>query len=90
MTTSIEISGQISGNSTLANSISTFDSEMKRTMFNGYKITFKTKAAAKKALWEAFKYLRKEEPDFAKGGIHYSKYGSLRYDASTAKILDNQ
>jgi hypothetical protein len=88
MKTSIEISGQISGNSTLANAINTFDSEMKRTMFNGYKITFKTKKAAKKALWEAFKYLRNEEPEFARGGIFYSKHGSLRYDASYAKLSE--
>ena len=90
MTTSIEISGQISGNSTLANSISTFDSEMKRTMFNGYKITFKTKAAAKKALWEAYKHLRADKEDARNSMLSYSKNGWLKYDASTAKILDNQ
>lgn len=89
MKTSISISGQISGNQTLAAAISTGGSEIKQTMFNGFLLTFKTKAAAKKALWEAFKYLRLQEPLFAKFGISYSKAGSLKYDASIAKIEDN-
>lgn len=88
MKTTITITGQISGNHALANSIATLDSETKRIMFNGYQITFSTKAAAKKALWQAYKYLRLQEPEFAKFGISYSKYGTLQYDASTAKIND--
>lgn len=88
MTTSIEISGQISGNTTLANAINALDSEMKRTMFNGYKITFKTKAAAKKALWEAFKHLRSDKEDARNSMLAYSaKTGWLRYDASYARLL---
>lgn len=85
MTTTINISGQISGNHTLANAISTHDSEIKKTMFNGYSITFKTKAAAKKALWAAYKYLVSNEPEF-RNGISYSKHGTLSYDASRAVI----
>lgn len=87
MTTIIEITGQPTGNGRLARAIQTHESEMRSGQFYGYIVTFKTKAAAKKALWEAFKYLRSEEPEFAKGGISYSRYGSLRYDASQAQII---
>jgi hypothetical protein len=86
MKTSITITGQINGNSRLVNAISTYESETNSIEFNNYQIIFPTKKSAKKALWEAFKYLRSEEPEFAKGGISYSKYGSLRYDASRAEI----
>lgn len=86
MKTSISISGQISGNMRLANAIKTCDSEIESTMFNGYRITFNTKKEGKKALWDAYKYLRSQEPEFAKGGISYSKYGTLNYDASVARI----
>jgi hypothetical protein len=85
MQTSIYISGQISGNLTLMNAIKTFDSETKKE-FNNYKIIFKTKKEAKKALWAAYQYLRCNEPEF--NGINYSKHGSMRYDASTATIID--
>lgn len=86
MKTKIAITGQISGNSTLAGAIQTYDSEMKRGMFNSYIITFKTKAAAKKALWEAFKHLRADKEDAAASMLSYSKHGYLSYDASRAFI----
>lgn len=89
MTTIITINGQISGNNRLLRAITTIDSKSESTGFNNYRVIFPTKAAAKKALSEAFKYLRSEEPEFAKGGISYSKYGSLSYDASRAEIKDN-
>jgi len=85
MKTIINITGQINGNNRLVNAISTFDSEMKRGQFYGYSITFKTKAAAKKALWAAYRYLVSNEPEF-RHGISYSKYGTLSYDASRAEI----
>lgn len=88
MLTKILIEGQISGNFTLARSLSSFSTITEKTSFNGFRIVFKTKKEARKALWEAFKYLRNNEPEF-KRGISYSKYGLLRYDASSAKILNN-
>lgn len=87
MKTVINISGQISGNTRLANAIHAYDMQQERTMFNGYRMTFATKAAAKKALWDAYKRLRAAEPEFS-GGIKYSRFGTLRYDASQA-ILQN-
>ncbi len=88
MKTTIVIKGQISGNFRLLSAIQTSGSESHQTNFNGFKIVFRTKKEAKKALWEGFKYLKNEEPDFARGGILYSKYGTLRYDASCATIED--
>lgn len=88
MKTVIEITGQINGNSKLAGAIQTHDSETKRTMFNGYAIVFKTKASAKKALWEAYKYLRIDKEDAEASRLSYSKFGSLRYDASQASIIN--
>jgi len=88
MKTTITINGQINGNNRLLRSISTFDSKTEDAGFNNYKLLFPTKKAAKKALWEAFKYLRNEEKGY--GGISYSKNGFLRYDASVAEIKDTQ
>lgn len=87
MTTTITINGQINGNFRLLRAISTFDSKTEEAGFNNYRIIFTTKAAAKKALWEAFKYLRSEAPCY--GRLSYSKHGVLSYDASVAKIKDN-
>lgn len=88
MQTTILITGQLAGNSTLASAIYTYECEQSRTMFGGYNITFPTKAKAKKALWQAYKYLRSNEPEFAKSGISYKRHGYLKYDASIAKIID--
>ena len=85
MQTTITITGQISGNLRLLSAIQTFDSEVKKTIFYGYQITFRTKKQAKKALWDAYKWMRNEEPVF-KHGITYGKSGYLSYDASKAKI----
>jgi hypothetical protein len=91
MKTTIFISGQISGNHTLRNSLLTFNAEEERAMFNGFRIIFQTKKEAKKAMWEAFKELRAAEIDkygynASMGGVRYSKFGSLYYDASKAEI----
>ena len=89
MKTEIRVRGQINGNSILCRAIQTNNCDARSTNFFGYCLTFPTKKAAKKALWEAYKYLRSSEPEFAKGGgISYSKYGYLSYDASKAEIVD--
>lgn len=90
MKTSIQITGQVSGNRTLLNNINGVDAEIKNLPFNGYLITFSTKKAAKKALWEAFKSLRSDLTDYVASNVRYSKYGSLSYDASRAEILDRK
>ena len=88
MTTSITITGQISGNFKLLNAISTYDSIKKDIGFNNYQLIFKTKAEAKKALWEGWKYLKRNEPEFVRKDDYSAKNGSLNYDASRAKIAD--
>lgn len=90
MQTSIFITGQISGNRILLNAIPSDANSTSNLQFNGYKVTFKTKAEAKKALWEAFKTLRADKEDAQKSRLSYSKHGYIDYDASTAKILSDQ
>lgn len=90
MRTTIIVSGQISGNIRLLNAIVTYECTRRDIGFNNYAIDFPTKKAAKKALWDAFKSLRAAEPEFAKGGIWYSKSGSLSYDASRAEIKNHE
>ena len=88
MKTEIRVRGQINGNSVLCRAIQTHNCDVRSTNFYGYCLTFPTKKAAKKALWDGYKFLKSQEPDFAKGGIRYSKYGTLSYDASKAEIVD--
>lgn len=89
MKTSIVISGQIGGNHTLAAALNSFEAETERTIFNGFCITFPTKTAARKALWEGFNYLKKtlDEPRVGSfGGLRYAKKSALYWDASQAVI----
>lgn len=83
MKAKIEITGQISGNFRLRNAVITPDCEEYRGMFNSFILKFRTKKDAYKALWEGYKYLRREYPD---PYLHYNKKKSLSYDASIAKI----
>lgn len=83
MKTQIKITGQPNGNYTLKGAISGA-TEIKRLMFGGFLLLFETKKEARKALWEAYRYLKSKEPDYS--NIHYSKYGTLNYDASNAAI----
>jgi len=83
MKVQIKITGQPNGNYTLKGAISGATDE-KRLMFNGFLLEFNTKKEAKKALWEAYKYLRYIDSDVTNLG--YSKFGTLSYDASTATI----
>jgi len=87
MKTKISITGQISGNTTLVNAIG---GEVKKGMFNSFIITFPTKGLAVKAIRQAYKYLKNEEPEF-KHGIKSNKERTfLSYDASQAKIVSNE
>lgn len=88
METIIIIEGQPNGNSRLVRAISTYESVKKDIGFNHYALVFKTKKEAKKALWEGWKYLKRNEPEFVRKD-DYSKHGFLRYDASSARIIDN-
>jgi hypothetical protein len=87
MKTSIYISGQINGNSTLRNAIITADCEEKKGMFNSITLTFPSKKAANKAMWEAYKQLRQDKQDAQASMLSYTK-GYISYDASTAKISE--
>lgn len=87
MKTSIFISGQINGNSTLRNAIITAECEEKKGMFNSITLVFPTKKAAEKAMWEAYKSLRQDKQDAQASMLRYSR-GYISYDASTAKVSE--
>lgn len=87
MRTTILITGGINGNSHLKTAIQTSSSELRRRANGGYELAFKTKKEAKKALWEAYKKLRSEEPKLTH--LRYFAGYSLSYDASRAEILEN-
>lgn len=92
MTTTIRIEGQISGNITLHNAIITYEGQSRRIMFNGYEITFPSKKIAVAAIRAAYNSLVRDEPEMKGGigGIRTNKGRTfLGYDASTAKIIDN-
>lgn len=82
----IHITGQISGNFTIARAIDYLN--VKRGNFNSFLMFFDSIKKAKKALKDAFYYLKSEELDFYKnGGIRKDKYNNkLLYDASKAEI----
>lgn len=86
MVTSILITGQISGNHRLLNAINTYQAEYSKMPFYGHKLTFATRQAARKALWDGYRYLVAQEPEFAKGGIRYGAKRCIYYDASKAEI----
>lgn len=89
MKTSIMISGQISGNIKLRNALQSHNSEIYNKNSYGYEIIYPTKKEAKSSLWNAFKKMKADEPEITQGlgGLRYSKFGSLYYDASKAIIL---
>jgi hypothetical protein len=89
MKTEIHITGQISGNSTLRNAITTADCTERRGMFNSYILIFASKKAAVKALADGYKSLKREEPEIVGriGGLKYLRGHALTYDASRAAIL---
>ena len=84
MRTVIEIKGQIQGNSTLRNAIVKAGSQDQRTNNGGYRIEFNTKKEARRALWDAYRKIRQDEP----GEVSYSPGTILSYDASTARISE--
>ena len=85
MKTNIQITGQTVGNRTLLNAIQTHDCTAKDAGFGNFTLIFNTKKEAKKALWEGFKYLKRQEPTFVYKW-NYSSCGWLKYDASKAYI----
>ena len=87
MKTSILITGQISGNRNLLMKIQTIDSEVKKLPFNDYEVIFNTKKEAVKALSEARRAIKEEEPEFFNEGVSYTRGYVLNYDASSAKII---
>lgn len=86
MKTLIIISGQVAGNHRLHQHLHR-DAERVERSYQDFRVTFRTKAQAKHALWQAYKNLRELEPDFHReGGITYLPGRKLIYDASTAYI----
>ena len=85
MKTSIIITGSgVKSKSTLLNAIPCYQSQVKELNFNNYKIDFKSKKEAVKALTEAYKKL-KADPE-TKDQLWYSRNSSLSFDAGTATI----
>ena len=85
MKATVIISGQISGNFTLKHAVQTFDCEVEK-YFNGFMLHFNTMAEARKAMKQAYKELKEEEPDFYKDGGIQLYNDVLSYDASTASL----
>lgn len=83
MKTTIIIKGQINGNLNLKNSIEC--DEVKSLPFNNYSLKFNTKKEAKKALREAYKYMKSNDYD-----VELMRGESLLYDASLAFIVDTK
>lgn len=90
MKTSIIITGQIGGNHTLRNAIidSNLEESEESGMFFSKTISFSTKKDAKKALWEAYKLLRRDIE--TKTVTSYRKGDALFYDASKAEIYNEK
>ena len=79
MKTTIEIKGQLNGNFKLRNAID--NGEVKERPFNCYSIFFNTKRDAKKALKDAYKYMKANDHD-----VELIRGEVLLYDASSASI----
>jgi hypothetical protein len=85
MTTVIKISGGVSGNIRLRNAITSVSyCDVYNSEFWGFELHFSTKKEARKALWEAYKQMRKDDKD-----VDYRKEGVLYYDASKAMIINH-
>ena len=84
----IKISGQIGGNSELLRKLNSGD--YSKGMFNSFYIEYQSMKEAKKAMNEAYKSLKQEcrESQVPLPSISKDKK-YLSYDASNAKILDN-
>lgn len=85
----IYIQGAISSRHTLRTAIAGADEEYTERASGNISMVFQTRKAAKKALWEAFKYLRSslDEPRVnCIGGLRYGKQSFLAYDAATATL----
>jgi len=86
MKTSIIITGQFAGNSTLRNSIMTDNCVEKNLQFNNKELIFNTKKEAVKALSSAFNFLKSDKEDWKNSNASYKYASSLSYDASRAYI----
>ncbi len=84
----INITGQIHGNTRLVNAIPA--ASFRRGMFYSYQVDFETISDAKKALFAAWKNLKREEPEFVRRDNYRAKFGVLIYDASRAEIVKAQ
>ncbi len=83
MKAKIEITGQVNGNHVLYNAICG-GYERREIMFYNKIIYYQTLKEARKELWEAYKYLRKEKT------VEYAKQHYLAYDASIARIVTDK
>lgn len=92
MKTSIVINGQIHGNYVLRNALVRNSMEEKRTMFNGFELIFESKKEAVKTIRQAYNNLVADEPHMKNSisGIRADRGRTfLAYDASTARLVDN-
>lgn len=89
MKAEIRISGQISGNFTLARKMRNYN-EMRNGMFNSFVLTYSTIGEAKEDLKNAYRSLCDEVPELKgkmSGVRKFNDNSALYYDASKAEVL---
>jgi hypothetical protein len=88
MKTQIHITGQISGNFTLVRLMQNYESK-RQGMFNSFILEYRTKTEARNDLKNAYKQLKRDEPDTCNLDIYRYKGKpiSVTYDASRAEII---
>jgi hypothetical protein len=87
MQTTIIISGQPNGNSTLRSAIISANCEEKKLQFGSWELTFRTKGEAVKAIRSAYTYLLREYPELKGSMLNASQdRNSITFDASRAYI----
>ena len=90
MKTFITITGSgIMSKRTLLRACTTSESTYTELGFNNYKLEFKTKTDAIKALSEAYQHLKSNTEDWWNSAGSYVRASSLEYDAGIATITNN-
>jgi hypothetical protein len=89
MKTKISITGQPKGTYILAMAICSRTFHVVKSI-GGYTIFCPTKKVANSVMYQAFRYLKEQDPEcFSRGGIRYSK-GRLKCNTSEAVIIDTK
>lgn len=87
MKTFLEIKGQIIGNRKLLRACDSINCIDVYINSDGYKLEFKTKKAAIKALFRAYKELKSDKDNWENANCSYKYGASLSYDASQVLLI---